>query len=313
MLGPIFDDEWDFNRAVVELARECEWKEPFHIPKAAYEAAAKSRGPGIPAGFPDLLLRYRDNEGKSTIIVAELKTDEESSQLSDEQKGFLEDLAPYLPAFVLRPRDWDYIERILREGPPDPTGEIIEPSARLTRSEPLPPPEGTIKAIARNLVQDIGDLYSSGARGDLAELRRMNPDDPDVPAFWKLAARRRLTGNPAMESKWALVMHGIALMTPNAHSGTPVGRALFEGGDSGRRNAFYSNLRLNRLLKAQDSILRTLLTHLFRMLGSAGQPFDWTEMASFILSEGDAAEVACNKIARAYYNTEYRNSQEGNQ
>lgn len=310
MPGPIFDDEWDFNRAVVELAREYEWKEPFHIPRAAYEAAAKSR-PGIPAGFPDLLLRYRDNEGNSTLIVAELKTDEESSQPSDEQRGFLEDFASHVPAFVLRPRDWDYIEQILRDGPPEPTGEIIEPSAHLSRSEPLLPPERTIRAIAYNLVQDIG--ASDFPRGNLAELRRMNPDEPDAPAFWKLAAKRRLTDNPALEGKWALVMHGIALMMPNAHADTKVGRALFEGGDSGRRNAFYSNLRLNRLLQARGSTLRTLLSQLFRMLSSAGQPLDWREMASFILSEGDAAEEARKEVAREYYNSEYRNSQEGNQ
>ena len=313
MPGATSSNEPEFTRDVIALAEEYGWEKPFHIPAVAYKKAKKAGRP-IPPGFPDLLLRYRDNAGNSTVIVAELKMDdEERSKLRPPQEAFLEDLAPYLPSFVLRPRDWDYIERILREGPPEPTGEIIEPSAHLFRSEPLPPPERTIYAIACNLVQDISGIYSRGERGDLAELRRMNPDEPDVPAFWKLAARRRLTGNPALESKWALVMHGIALMTPNAHSGTPVGRALFEGGDSGRRNAFYSNLRLNRLLKAQGSTLRTLLTQLFRMLGSAGQPFDWPEMASFILSEGDAAEAARNEIARAYYNAEYRNSQEGNQ
>ncbi len=50
-------------------------------------------------------------------------------------------------------------------------------------------------------------------RGDLAELRRMDPDDPDAAAFWRLMAGEDLLRSQAIERKWALALHGLALMT----------------------------------------------------------------------------------------------------
>ena len=154
-------------------------------------------------------------------------------------------------------------------------------------------------------------------RGDLAELRRMDPDTPDAAVVWRLLARYELLGNPQVENKWALILHGIALMTPtatgdetrrSAHDGAmPVGRAIFFGGDSQRSNAYYSESRLNRLLTARGPILRTLLARLFRMVAAAGQPFNWREMASFVLNEGyneEAAEQTRRRIAREYYRAE---------
>ena len=305
-----FRNEWDFNQAVQALAVQHGWEEPFHIPAVAYQAAADSRHP-IPAGFPDLMLRHHDEEGDTTVIVAELKTDdEETSFVSKPQRKFLEDLAQHIPAFIWRPRDWDYIERVLREGPPDVTGEIIEPSPRIARSKEWLPTKQSIDAIAYRLVSDIAS--PSFPRGDLAGLRRMKPEEPDMAAFYQLMARRGLLRNENLETRWALIVHGIALMTPTAHDGrTPVGEALFVGGDSGRTNAFYSELRLNKLLNTHGSTLVSLMAQLFRMMSAARQPFDWREMAAFILSEGideDAAEESRRRIARSYYATEYRKS-----
>lgn len=160
-------------------------------------------------------------------------------------------------------------------------------------------------------------------RGDLAQLRRMDPDAPDAAAFWRLMAHRGLLGNPAWEAKWALILHGIALMTRTsgsemagrtAHDGNmPVGRALFLGGDPGRRDSgYYSESRLNRLLTARGPILRTLLARMFRMLAASNQPFNWGEMARFILYEDfdeEGSERARRHIARAYYQAERRSSQ----
>ena len=160
-------------------------------------------------------------------------------------------------------------------------------------------------------------------RGDLAQLRRMDPDAPDASAYWRLLADRGLLGNAGWEGKWALILHGIALMTRTAGNGAadrsahdghmPVGRALFLGGESGRRESgHYSESRLNRLLTARGPILRTLLARMFRMMAAAGQPFDWGEMARFILYEDyddERAELARRRIARGYYQAERRNAQ----
>ena len=156
-------------------------------------------------------------------------------------------------------------------------------------------------------------------RGDLADLRRMNPDAPDAAAFWRLMATQELLGSPSVESKWALVLHGITLMTRTAGNdaasrsahdrNTPVGRALFYGDDPNRSTGFYSESRLNRLLTARGPMLRTLLARLFRMLASAGQPFNWYQMTQLILNDDfdeDRADAARRNIARDYYWAENR-------
>ncbi|MDE0207040.1 MAG: type I-E CRISPR-associated protein Cse2/CasB [Candidatus Tectomicrobia bacterium] len=160
-------------------------------------------------------------------------------------------------------------------------------------------------------------------RGDLAQLRRMQPDAPDAAAYWHLMADRSLLGNAAWEAKWALILHGIALMTRTsgnegagrtAHDGhMAVGRALFLGGDSSRRGSgYYSESRLNRLLTARGPILRTLLARMFRMMAAANQPFNWGEMARFVLYEGydeERLEQARRHLARAYYQAARRSAQ----
>jgi len=154
-------------------------------------------------------------------------------------------------------------------------------------------------------------------RGDLAALRRMDPDAPDAAVFWRLLAHHELAGNPAVEGKWALILHGIALMTNtsenrSAHSATtPVGRALYLGGEEHRDGGFFSETRLNRLLTARGPMMRALLARMFRMVG-ASRPFDWREMAQLILYDGyreDRAENARRNIARAYYAAERRSTQ----
>ena len=166
-------------------------------------------------------------------------------------------------------------------------------------------------------------------RGDLAELRRMKPEEPDAAIFWRLLAGQGLLEGQGMsrelESKWGLILHGIALMTPtveadsdsakprsSAHDPTvPVGLALFQGGDGNRTRAFYSESRLNRLLTARGPMLHTLLARTFRMLGT-DQALNWRQMAQLILHEGyreDSAERVRHQIARAYYQAERRGTQ----
>ena len=169
-------------------------------------------------------------------------------------------------------------------------------------------------------------VHPAFRRGDLAELRRMKPEEPDAAIFWRLLARQGLLEGEEMsrelESKWGLILHGIALMTPtveadsdsakprsSAHDPTvPVGLALFQGGDGSRTRAFYSESRFNRLLTARGPMLHTLLARTFRMLGT-DQAFNWRQMAQLILHEGfreGSAERVRHQIARAYYQAERR-------
>ena len=173
-------------------------------------------------------------------------------------------------------------------------------------------------------VRFAGYLASEGFnRGDLAALRRMKPDEPDAAAFWRLTAIYDLHGSPNVERKWALILHGIALMTQTASSETfnrsahvramPIGRALFNGNDPDRTSAFYSETRLNRLLTARGVMLRTLLARTFRMLAAANQGFDWCQMAQLILNDEydeERADQIRRNIAREYYWAENKASRQ---
>ena len=167
-------------------------------------------------------------------------------------------------------------------------------------------------------------------RGELAELRRMDPDVPNAAVFWRLMANEgalnRWLGHDEIEQKWALVLHGLALMTRTAGNDAmsqsahdryaPIGEVLFYGDNWGRTTAYYSQSRLNRLLTARGSMLRTLEARLFRMLGAKGCAFDWYRMASLILAEGhneERADWIRRDIARHYYWAESRAAHPQNQ
>ena len=153
-------------------------------------------------------------------------------------------------------------------------------------------------------------------RGDLAALRRMDPESPDAAAFWRLATRYDVLRGAESERRWGLILHGIALMTRTAGDDAmgrsahvrelPVGRALFSGGDANRTTALYSESRFNRLLTARGPMLRTLLARMFRMMAAADVRFDWYQMSQLILSEGERAERIRRTIARDYYWAENR-------
>ena len=171
--------------------------------------------------------------------------------------------------------------------------------------------------------------YPDHDRGALADLRRMDPDSDDPAVLWRLLASRDLldTASPEVERKWALILHGIALMTRtagadldsrSAHSrNMPVGRALYLGIEAARATAFYSETRFNRLLNAREDMLRVLLGRMFRMVAAGRVTFNWWEMANFIrnadFGDGEAAEVSRRRLARDYYQAQRRaTAQSGN-
>lgn len=200
------------------------------------------------------------------------------------------------------------------------TERILEVPDQPTRDRPW----GEIAvAFARQLAAE------DFPRGDLAELRRMDPDAPDAAVFWRLMVNEeslnRWLGHDEIEQKWALVLHGLALMTRTAGNDAmsrsahdryaSIGEVLFYGNDRSRTTAFYSQSRLNRLLTARGSMLRTLEARLFRMLGAKGCTFDWYRMASLILTEGhneERADRIRRDIARHYYWAENRASHSQN-
>ena len=231
-------------------------------------------------------------------MAAELKRGYDSEPRED-QEEWLEALGQHIPAYTWRPENWDEIENVLRDGPAS-AGATRPTASQLPRSgSPIPRNFGpTINGIIETVVAK--ELPKGAAAG----LRRMNPDNPNIPAFWQLMARKGMPKYPDV-CKWGLIVNGIALMAHGSGGHDrriPVGRALHDG--DGKREPWYSEERLATLLAARGNTLHRLLARLFRMLGSAGCSFNWREMAWFILHEGyrdDIAESARVEIARAYY------------
>lgn len=306
-------EQWDtseskFQMEVEILVSKHGWKYR-HFHRSDYLAGI-AEGIRMPRGIPDLVLS-KDVEGQDQpiILFAELKTN--TTNLEEHQRIFLEFYSSTIACFLWRPKNLKWIEDILIYGPPEPTGGIIE--------EWNSPPLDTAMLVASKSVESkvhtaISEIGSMGfARGDLARLRRMNPDNPNPTAFLQIMAKVGYPQDTEDEIAWSLILHGIALMTPNAHNKSiPVGKAMFLGGKNHRQagSGFYSRGRLNKLLNARGTTRRTLLARLFRMLAQANQPFDWYEMADYILNEIDleAAERARRRIAREYYRSEAYNS-----
>lgn len=152
-------------------------------------------------------------------------------------------------------------------------------------------------------------------RGDMANLRRMDLEDPDPVVIRMMTSQDTLAEwvtNDVIYRKWSLILHGIALMTPraaagggSAHDGNmPVGWALYQSG--------YSESRLNRLLMAREEMLHTLLSRMFRMTAANDQKFSWREMARFIRNSDyneDRAEQCRRRISSFYYRAERRAAQ----
>lgn len=294
--------ERHFTEKIKQMAEDYGW-EPFHV--RDHTDYWKNV---IGKGFPDFVMYRLDTEGTPQVIVAELKVG--TRQASPEQQAWLNALESYVHVFLWRPSNWDEIEQILRHGPPardGSTGTYLSPVIYTSETPPL-----VLDVIVSHISREIADEYFPS--GDLAEMRRMNPDNPDAKIFWQYVARKRLPQDD--ERKWALILNGMALMTrtgAEAHNPKiPVGEALFNGGEEKRERGFYSDMRLKRLLTARGPMLRTLLMQLFRMMGTVRQSFNWCEMARFILNDEDTeeqAEKARRRIARAYYEAERRSSQ----
>lgn len=134
--------------------------------------------------------------------------------------------------------------------------------------------------------------------GEVADLKRLDCARPDKPAFWRALSwwisPDRPPG-PDEERRWALVLSGMARMSPRNHQpGRKLGRVLAEHD--------YSELRLARLLRSRGASFDSTVRRLSYFLSARGEPVDWTELAALILTVNpEKAEAIRRRIARDYY------------
>lgn len=157
----------------------------------------------------------------------------------------------------------------------------------------------TVHAIASYLNRDE---YEGGiSTGDLAQLRRIDPDEPYTPALWRILLEYvpdddKLSGE--RERRWAILLMAMATCAGLHDPSTDFGTALAEAG--------WSELRFVRLLEARGDSLDKQLRRLAQYLASKDQPANWADAAWLLfVQEGEHAADTRQRIARSYYRRLY--------
>lgn len=133
--------------------------------------------------------------------------------------------------------------------------------------------------------------------GDAAALRRLQPEDPSSPAFWRVfLGYVKPPEEPSVElqRRWAIILNAVAQLVGLNAAPIPLGRAL--------RDARLSELRLIRLLRADSQRIADAVRHTARFLASKGQSVNLADLADLVLTtERRRGERVRRRIARHYY------------
>lgn len=168
-------------------------------------------------------------------------------------------------------------------------------------SDPKTEDVGAPRSLSR-AVGALAHFVEHGASpGDVAGLRRLAPEDPAAPAFWRLAgtllADELRGGGGALEAReraWASIVNALALTAGLHAPARPLGTALAAAG--------YSELRFTRLLRAQGDALAPEVRGAAAFLASKAEPFDATDLAQLVLSSGGISEETVRRgVARTYF------------
>lgn len=168
--------------------------------------------------------------------------------------------------------------------------------------------EPTVRDTIRQIVRELAGRMRHASPGDLAELRRNH--DPG-PAFWRLwvdviadrwAAPSDASGLQAVEDAWRTICAALAVMSELHAESARLGSALSETG--------YSDLRVERLLRADGEQRATLALDAVRYLASKGKSADVADIALLLLSDDEARDRQRRNIARSYYTSQFKAEKE---
>lgn len=167
----------------------------------------------------------------------------------------------------------------------------------MTEEATTPEPAAEERQGLRGLVDRLAGAIDRALPGELAALRRLDPEDPSCPAFWKLACRYLESSDrplgAAQERRWAVILSGMARTQGQHRAGRKAGDALAQ---------VASEARFTKLLRASDRRLWDELRHVTHQLSSVAEPFDWGDLAELVLTDGgEHHERARRSLARDYY------------
>lgn len=158
-------------------------------------------------------------------------------------------------------------------------------------------PDEPRPAQGRDLVEAFADkvrlLARQERRGDLASLRRLDPDAPAAAAFFSIVVKVAPEAGPCKMRRYARLLQILAL-NPDALKPGPLGAALAAAG--------VSEGRVLKLLAARGSALAGQLHLLARRLANAGA-LPYHQIAELVLEPDDSAraEDVRLRIARDYW------------
>jgi CRISPR system Cascade subunit CasB len=163
---------------------------------------------------------------------------------------------------------------------------------------------GNIIGKTATMMQKEGALST----GEMADLRRISPDEPFTPALWRLLMMLNLDESPGWirreqwERRWATLFMGMAHCAGLHKYEISLGEALAESG--------WSELRFVQLMRAKDETLETHLRRVAQFLASKNQEANWTDVARLLFFQtGEAGEKIRLSISRGYYSKLYKQEQ----
>jgi len=142
------------------------------------------------------------------------------------------------------------------------------------------------------LYKEIRALAEAERRGDLAELRRLDPDRPGAPVFFRILVRVAPDAAPETMCRYAHYLRILAL-NPDALSGDRLGAVMAASG--------VSESRVQRLLSARGGAMRDQLRLIARRLANADN-VPWRGFAYLLLtSDEDKLERSRLIVARDFW------------
>lgn len=143
------------------------------------------------------------------------------------------------------------------------------------------------------LAREVQALEAAERRGDLAELRRMEPARPNAPAFFRMLVRHRPDAGPDFARRCARLVQLLALR-PEALQRGSLGEAMAANG--------ISEARAQKLLAARGEALATQIALIARRLAQE-RALPYRELGHLLLAddEGASADRTRLRIARDYF------------
>jgi len=153
-----------------------------------------------------------------------------------------------------------------------------------------PPRESDLVELLANSVRG---LEAAERRGDLAELRRMDPDRPDAPAFFRMLVRHRPDAGPDFTRRCARLVRLLALRPDSLVTGS-LGEAMAAHG--------ISEARVQKLLSARGEAQAAQIALIARRLaGERALPYRELGRLLLLRDDDEAAERIRLAIARDYF------------